>query len=302
MLVLTDLMRHSLDEGYAEAAARRPAGSRSRPTWLLAGGLLAVGLLLATAAAQTRDRAPVAAQARTALVEEIGERTALTDRLQGEVTRLRVSVARTQRDNLRLTASGTALAEQLVVLEAATGAAAVVGPALAVHLQDAADTGADKGAGDPRADQDRSDGRVSDRDLQTVVNELWAVGAEAVAVNGQRLTSLSAIRAAGDAVLVDFRPIKPPYDVVAVGDAPAMQRRLVDGFGGSYLQVLRNYGITWSVKTRDRVRLPASGSTTLRWATAPEPGAGRAAPQASTSTAASTSASTSASPSAEGAR
>ena len=46
-----------------------------------------------------------------------------------------------------------------------------------------------------------------DRDLQVIVNGLWAAGAEAIAVNGQRLTACSAIRSAGEAILVDFRPL-----------------------------------------------------------------------------------------------
>jgi uncharacterized protein YlxW (UPF0749 family) len=99
---------------------------------------------------------------------------------------------------------------------------------------------------------------------------VWASGAEGVAVNGQRLTSLSAIRSAGQAILVDFRPLSPPYDVVAVGDSKSMQRRLVDGFGGSYLQVLNNYGIDYTVKTRGNVRLPAAAGLPVRYATVPE--------------------------------
>ena len=59
-------------------------------------------------------------------------------------------------------------------------------------------------------------------------------------VNGQRLTALSAIRSAGDAILVDFRPLTPPYEIVGPSASPdAMRATFVGGFGGSYLQVLR---------------------------------------------------------------
>jgi uncharacterized protein YlxW (UPF0749 family) len=67
------------------------------------------------------------------------------------------------------------------------------------------------------------EGRVRDADLQDVVNGLWAAGAEAVAVDGQRLTALSAIRSAGESVLVDLRPLSPPYTVEAVGDPAALE-------------------------------------------------------------------------------
>jgi len=60
-------------------------------------------------------------------------------------------------------------------------------------------------------------GQVLDRDLQDVVNELWHDGVEAIAINGQRLATTSTIRAAGGAILVDFRPITSPYQVAAIG-------------------------------------------------------------------------------------
>ena len=274
MSLLTNLLEHSLDEGYAEAAARRAAGEGrpSRKGWVLAAGLVMIGLLLATAALQVRNRAPAAAQARDALAREIAQRTAATDRLESDLQRLRESVTAAREDALSLTTSGSELAARLTDLEVVTGAGAVRGPGLVIHLEDA-DSATTDGSADPRAGEKATEGRVTDRDLQTIVNEVWAAGAEAVAVNGQRLTSLSAIRSAGQAILVDFRPLSPPYDVVAVGDSKTMRSRLVDGFGGSYLQVLRNYGIVYTVKTRDGVRLPAAAGLPVRYATVPgQPG------------------------------
>jgi uncharacterized protein YlxW (UPF0749 family) len=181
-------------------------------------------------------------------------------------------VATARENALGLTSTGSELAATLSGLEVVTGAGAVRGPALVVHLEDAEDADTEGGT-DPRAGEGSTEGRVTDRDLQTVVNEVWAAGAEAVAINGQRLTSLSAIRSAGQAILVDFRPLSPPYDLVAVGDSDTMRSRLVDGFGGSYLQVLRNYGIDYTVKTRDSVRLPAAAGLPVRYATVPgQPG------------------------------
>jgi len=227
-----------------------------------------VGLLLATAAAQVRDRAPAAAQARDALNAEIVERTTASDRLEADLQRLRASVEEARADALSLTSTGSEIATVLTVLEAVTGAGAVRGPGLVVHLEDA-DSEQPTGGEDPRAENESSEGRVTDRDLQTIVNEVWAAGAEAVAINGQRLTALSAIRSAGQAVLVDFRPLSPPYDVVAIGDSGLLQSRVVDGFGGSYLQVLRDYGITFTVQTRDSVLLPAAAGIPVRYANVP---------------------------------
>mgnify|MGYP006206322601 CR=1 FL=1 len=55
--------------------------------------------------------------------------------------------------------------------------------------------------------------------LQDIANALWSAGAEAVAINGQRLTATSTIRAAGGAILVGFRPVTGPYEVSAIGPA-----------------------------------------------------------------------------------
>jgi len=270
MSLLTNLIEHSLDEGYAEAAARRGEyEAPRRPGLVLWAGLLMVGLLLATAAAQVRDRKPAAAEARKALAAEIEQRTAATDRLEGELQRLRASVEQARADELSLTASGQSLVTELRDLSVVTGASAVTGPGLVVRVEDAADAEDPTGTDDPRSEEERVEGRVSDHDLQTIVNAVWAAGAEAVAVNDQRLTSLSAIRAAGQAILVDFRPLSPPYDIVAVGDADLMRSRLVEGYGGSYLDVLEDFGITYSLATRDSVQLPASASIRVRVATVP---------------------------------
>jgi len=243
MLLLTTLVEDSLDEGYARAAARKAAGEppHRHGALVLVAGFAAVGLLLATAAAQTRERSSATAEARDALTAEVEDRSAANDRLERQLDRARARVAKDRRDRLRITATGTRLSQSLTTLEAATGAGPVTGPGMTIRLSDAPvdPDGADV---DPRTDTTADEGRVSDRDLQTVVNEVWAAGAEAVAVNGQRLTALSAIRSAGDAVLVDFRPISPPYEIEAIG-GPRVRTRFVEGFGGSYLQVLRDYGM-----------------------------------------------------------
>jgi uncharacterized protein YlxW (UPF0749 family) len=110
--------------------------------------------------------------------------------------------------------------------------------------------------------------------MQRVVNGVWASGAEAVSVNGQRLTVLSAIRAAGDAILVDNRPLVPPYTVLAIGDGQRLSTAFQDSADGQYLHVLeQNYGIRASITAEDTLRLPAAPSLTVRSAK-PAAGAG----------------------------
>jgi uncharacterized protein YlxW (UPF0749 family) len=268
MLLLTNLVEDSLDDGYARAAARRAAGEPPgrHGRVVLVVGLVAVGLLLTTAAVQTRQRADTVAEAGDALTAEIESRSAANDRVERALDRARARAARERRQQLRATDEGAAVERRLTGLEAVTGAGAVTGPGFVLRLDDAPTdpSGADV---DPRTDQS-DDGRVSDRDLQTLVNEVWASGAEAVAVNGQRLTSLSAIRSAGEAILVDFRPLSPPYEVTAVGPDD-MRTTFVGGFGGSYLAVLRDYGIDYAVTDEDDLSLPASAGVTVRYAVSP---------------------------------
>jgi uncharacterized protein YlxW (UPF0749 family) len=106
---------------------------------------------------------------------------------------------------------------------------------------------------------------VVDRDLQLVVNGLWAAGAEAISINGRRLTSLTAIRSAGEAILVDYRPLRPPYVVSAIGDPRRLEARFADGPGGEYLRLLAdNFGVRVKTDSRSDLRLPAASGVTLR--------------------------------------
>lgn len=288
MQLLRSLVEDSLDEGYARASARRKAAAALRAESsaaaqgavvtgrrgpgvtmgmvLTACGLVAVGLLLSTAFGQTRLSARSAAGERASLVSEVAKRDAANQRLQTRLVGLRSEVAAAQRRALQLTGAGSALSTRLVALESVSGTSPVVGPGMKVRVDDAPAQPSSGGADvDPRTGQAQQ-GRVTDRDLQTIVNEVWAAGAEAVSVNGERLTALSAIRSAGDAVLVDFRPLNPPYVIEAIGDPATMRTSFVGGFGGSYLQVLKGYGIAESVTDARRITLSASAGVALRYA------------------------------------
>jgi uncharacterized protein YlxW (UPF0749 family) len=108
---------------------------------------------------------------------------------------------------------------------------------------------------------------VLDRDVAMVVNGLWVAGAEAVSVNGQPLTSLSAIRTAGSAILVDYRPLTRPYVVSAIG-GPTLESQFATGSAGASLRTLHDaYGIRYGVEGVQDLTLPAASGLTLRYAT-----------------------------------
>ncbi|TGB07165.1 DUF881 domain-containing protein [Streptomyces palmae] len=267
MSLLTNVMEHSLDEGYAEAAARRGStGSQGLPRTLRAKLGLSFGLVLAAVvvtigAAEARISAPTLAKERHELIDRIESETSDADDLEKDVDALREQVGGIQRKALKK--YGGDGAETVALL---AGATEVTGPGVKLVVDDA--KAADQGGGGPRESNGFSDtGRVRDRDMQRIVNGLWESGAEAIAVNGQRLTSLSAIRAAGDAILVDNKPLVPPYTVLAVGDGPRLSSAFQDSADGQYLRVLRdNYGIRARISAQDEVRLPVAPSLIVRTA------------------------------------
>ena len=268
MSLITNVMDHSLDDGYAEAAARKKAdGDGGMPKTLRARLGLAVGLVLAAlivtvGAAQARVAAPVVAKEREELIDRIDQETGAAEKLEDRVDELRADVSARQRDALRDSGGdGSALVGIL------SGAVAVHGPGVRLVVDDAKDASGG-GDGDPRSTSGFSDtGRVRDRDMQRIVNGLWESGAEAVSINGQRLTALSAIRAAGDAILVDNKPLVPPYTVLAVGDAGQLSDRFQNSADGLYLHALQeNYGIRTGISAQDDVRLPAATSVSVRTA------------------------------------
>ncbi|SEC95582.1 Uncharacterized conserved protein YlxW, UPF0749 family [Streptomyces sp. 3213] len=269
MSLLTNVMDHSLDEGYAEAAARKKAaGASGMPKTLkaklgLAAGLVLAALVVTLGAAQARVAAPVVAKERQELIDRIDKETKSADKLEGNVDTLRDDVSARQRAALK-TSGGSGQADLVSML---SGATAVHGPGVKLVVDDAKEASSG-GGDDPRETADFSDtGRVRDRDMQRVVNGLWAAGAEAVSVNGQRLTALSAIRAAGDAILVDNRPLVPPYTVLAVGDGKRLSTRFQNGADGLYLNALEdNYGIRATIAVESDLRLPAAPSVIVRTA------------------------------------
>ena len=263
MSLLVDLSASSLDPGYAEAAARRAEGGRAapatrphpaRPRLALAIGVLAATLLIVIAAVQAHVRAPAAGRTRADLAATVTRQSHAVAALARDVAGLRAAVARLRDAELAGSAEGAALSARIRAEELASGAAAVSGPGLEVTLGDATGGASNRN-------------RVLDRDLQAVVNALWAAGAEAVAVDGQRLTASSAIRQAGDAILVNFTPVSTPYRVQAVGDPVAIETAFASSATAAQMRSFSQlYGLRFDYSRQKELRLPAAAEETLRYA------------------------------------
>ncbi|MFI9486228.1 DUF881 domain-containing protein [Promicromonospora sp. NPDC052451] len=270
MTLLREVTERPLDPGYAEMAQRRArqagttagAPRRSLPS-LLSMTLVAAVLGAATTVAVLDLRAPQpeVSRGRAVLIEQIRERSVQVESLSDRAAALSAQVDGLQVDGLL----PSALLEINALDRWVNGAVAVRGPGLVVRLTDGSGGGLVE-PGDAPAES-----RVRDADVQFVVNELWAAGAEAVAVNDQRLTSLSAIRNAGDAILVDLQPLNgPTYTIEAVGDPEDMQVEFARSAGLGFLQLLSaEYDIKNEVTTSEGMYLPGAGSPTLRYAHVP---------------------------------
>lgn len=268
MSLLTNVMDHSLDGGYAEAAKRRGVEGRSgmprtvRAKLWLGLGLVLAALVVTVGAVHARASAPELAKEKEELIKRIEDGDGRTDSLQHRVDVLRTDVHDRQRKALRRHGGdGTQATEVL------SGAVPVHGRGVKLVVNDAKDVGSPGQGGARRSGGFSDTGRVRDRDLQRVVNGLWRSGAEAVSINGQRLTGLSAIRAAGDAVLVDNKPLVPPYTVLAIGQGEKLSRAFRDSADGEYLHVLqKEFGVRSSISTHEELRLPAAPSLAVRTA------------------------------------
>jgi uncharacterized protein YlxW (UPF0749 family) len=265
MSLLTEVTTHPLDPEYRDAAERRArAGGQRRRLGpgTIAVALLAVvlGVAVTWSVLALRAPQPSAIAAREVLAGQITERSGEVERLRDRSTELSDAIAALQEQ--ALSAADSPLLDQLAVDSVASGATAVGGEGLSISLQDA----------EPVAGQDADpDARVRDSDLQLIVNGLWASGAEAIAVNGERLAPTTAIRTAGDAILVDVVPLVGPYVVEAVGDPQGMQTALTRTSGGRLLAVLQStYGIPTQVSAQRELALPAAGTVTLRSARVPD--------------------------------
>jgi uncharacterized protein YlxW (UPF0749 family) len=271
--LLDQVLAETLDPAYAQAArarearaAREAAPPSRREGW----GKPAVAAVMAGAgvlAAVTYDQAAAGAQGReevrAALVAEVEAESETTDQLAADLEALRADVTAARDAALAATAVGQRALDRLEDAELTAGALPVSGPGLLVTLADAEpDADEDPVGGTAEADPR---GQVRDGDLQLVVNALWAAGAEAVSINGQRLGPTTAIRFAGEAVLVDFRPVTNPYLVSAVGDPATVRGRfLASPEVGALAVISETYGLRFEFAQEDELSLPAGSPPELR--------------------------------------
>jgi uncharacterized protein YlxW (UPF0749 family) len=213
---------------------------------------LAAGVLFATSAetAQGTDlragRRVELTQLISAQEKSVGDATKRAVALQGEVDALEKEAS--TKDG-RVGAVRTASQR----LENQVGLRALRGGGLSVVLDDAPRR--PDGSLPPNARPD--DVIVHQQDVQSVVNALWAGGADGLAVMGQRLITTGAVRCVGNTLLLYGRTYSPPFRMTALGD-PTRLRTALDNEPGVrlYRQAVDYFGLGYEVKDEREVTLP----------------------------------------------
>jgi uncharacterized protein YlxW (UPF0749 family) len=136
----------------------------------------------------------------------------------------------------------------------AAGLQAVKGPGLTVSLNDAPT----RKDGRPPASDNPDDLVVHQQDVQSVLNALWAGGAEAMTLMGERIVSTSAVRCVGNTLLVQGRLIGPPFVIKAIGNAGQMRAALhVEPGVALFQRYVDDYGLRFDVVSDSTLHLPA---------------------------------------------
>ena len=230
-------------------------GHAARNRWVeraaFAAAVAFLGLLLAMSA-QTDVPAGDRVGRRLELLELIAEQQRRTAGLQAEAAALEAQVASYQDAAADDRGVPAQLQEQLDVLAVEAGLTALQGPGLTVTLRDSELSLSDAES------VDVNDLVIHEQDLQAVVNALWAGGAEAMSINGQRVLTTSAVRCVGNILLLNGRVHPPPYVISAIGDQRDLQNALDrDGAVAAFREAASRFDLGYEVVAEPDVSIPA---------------------------------------------
>jgi len=235
---------------------------RSIPSWQITLGvaLLGLGFLVAAQLAAEGPRVRYTTQERSPLVETATQLQAAQDGLKARILELREQTQAAEQAGEGSAALVSGLNDQLQEARIAAGLIPLTGTGIVLQLEDSLEQ--------PAPDGNLDDYLIGARDLRTIVEELWAAGAEAVAVNGERITPSTAIIDIGPSILVNSAYLSGPYQVTALG-ADDLYARLSASAG--FVDFIRARAEAWGVRVSiaepESVDIPAfAGTVTLRYA------------------------------------
>lgn len=234
---------------------------RAIPSWQLTLGaaLLALGFLIAAQLASEGPRVRYTTQERTPLVETANELQATQDSLKQRILDLRARIQGVESQGEGSADLVKSLNDRLQGARIAAGLIPLTGTGIVLQLEDSKEP--------VRPGATESDYLIGSRDIRVVVEELWGAGAEAIAVNGERITPTSAIIDVGASLLVNSAYLTPRYQITALGPPDLYDRLSASaGFVDFVRRRSEGYGIGVSLAEPTSVDMPAFvGTVTLRY-------------------------------------
>ncbi|MEI5675120.1 MULTISPECIES: DUF881 domain-containing protein [unclassified Nocardioides] len=257
MPLLTLITQQSLDEDYLHAAERRvargganpPPGHRGRRTAAVVAVVAVFGVLVTTAAVQTNRNADTVDAGRESLIEQILNQRADVAAQQVSLADLRDEIADLEDEQDRTDAAQQSVADANERLSVRTGGVAVRGPGVRITVDD----------------PEQGEERIRKEDLFLLINGLWQAGAEAIALNGHRLSVVTSINNSDVAINVESSALLPPYMLQAIGDSGRLAADLLDTDTFERFDALQDrYGFRFDMDNEDSMVLPAARDKRLR--------------------------------------
>lgn len=227
---------------------------RTIPSWqvTLAGALLVLGFLIAAQLAAEGPRVQYTSQERSPLVESALGLQTQQDALKSQILDLRNKIGTLEAQGPGSAASLRDLYAQLEQARIGAGLIGLSGPGLVFKVEDSGQPGVG------------ADSLVTARDLRVLVQGLWLAGAEAIAINGERITVSTAVLDIGGSVLVNSAYLAPPYKIAAIGPSDLYARVQASLSFQTFLTArVAHQGIGLSVAELDVVDVPAFAGTVL---------------------------------------
>lgn len=232
---------------------------RAVPSWqvTLSVALLLLGFLIAAQLSAEGPRIRYTSQERVPLVETVIGLQSQQNALKDRILALRARIGGLEAQLPASAAEEKTLNGQLEKARIAGGLAQLAGPGLLFKLEDA----------DGAVGNGKTEGLVTSRDVRVLVQELWLAGAEAMSVNGERITTTTAILDIGNSILVNNAYLAPPYQIAAIG--PSDLYRRISGSKAFVAYVssrIEPSGIKLSFAELETVTVPAfAGTVTGRY-------------------------------------
>ena len=268
---------HALSAPFASASSSLARVRRALPqayahlwlsvVFLLVG--LAVGVVIsAQGQFQMASAAPASSPEARKLDSEmiaatISRLESEQSALRSQVADLRAQLSIAQRTGSTRKSTLVGINNEMARLRAASGLVALRGPGVVARFDDSTVRSI------PEND-DPVNYILHDYDLRDILNTLWAAGAEAISINGERIVSNTSLYCVGTTVICNVTRLSPPYEVSAIGDSHALSAALRNSPQmEKFNRRAQAYSLPVKIDQRQQVNVPAySGSFTFKYAEA----------------------------------